>query len=276
MGLAYLDAWSPKLRRYTGVGTSRKDGQFRVFCSEAPDQGAVEIEVAKADNFELPAKRLGPFRWGTTDIRIVLRRALTFPLQVVDSESGKPITHYYLRCHAASAPGGTPRGVRLGGTHAEGRVVVDQVARGKNILVVIPGDQRYPTSDVIEFTATDRDPGPARVALTRMSPLKVVVRDAERNLVANCSVELIRPGTMPVPPQGLVNRRGQEECSSSDPGVRFAEQLSVAKTDALGQCVVYGPKGATDLILRVGSGPTARVHEGVSTGPDHLRIEVER
>ena len=96
MGLAYLDAWSPKLRRYTGVGTSRKDGQFRVFCSEAPDQGAVEIEVAKADNFELPAKRLGPFRWGTTDIRIVLRRALTFPLQVVDSESGKPITHYYL------------------------------------------------------------------------------------------------------------------------------------------------------------------------------------
>ena len=69
---------------------------------------------------------------------------------------------------------------------------MDRVVRGWNTLIVIPDD---PSLGIVEtvFEVKDGDPGPKRVELSRLTPMKVHVRDKHGNPVPSAQVQVIDP-----------------------------------------------------------------------------------
>ena len=270
---AYVKARQTRSGRMASAYT-RRDGTWRIFRTAAVDQKAVAIVVSNIRGCEIPPSTT-PVAWGTTGVKIIARRALSFPLRVVEAGSDRPITKYSVVCHPSGATSSRQIDPRLGGEHKDGKVVVDSVPRGKNILLVIPNDQRYRVSETRIFTATAQHPGPAKIEVQRLTPLKVVVRDSRGEPVKRTQVELIVEGNGLFHPTSVAPR-GHQRTWSTDPNFKAAELLFSTKTDDLGQCIVYGLPGNEEMVLRVGGqGEASTVHRGVQVGPKHLRFDVK-
>ncbi|HLQ37159.1 MAG TPA: hypothetical protein VK348_05135, partial [Planctomycetota bacterium] len=200
--------------------------------------------------------------WGSKDVRIVLARALSFELCVVERGTGAAVTQYEVRCHRVKSGSSGDRRGRLPGEHPEGRVTVDHVRRGRNVLRVFPTDKALLPSAGFEFEATDAGVPPIRVEIDRMQPAVVRATTSTSAPVAGSKVEVIAKGSRP-PRVGEVldPRLGMDMGGSSDPKFRYPELRSSGVTDSNGRAAVFVPADDNGLIVRItgAAHPTALV-----------------
>lgn len=156
--------WEPSLH-------TAADGSFRLL---RPDRypPAVELHVRHAPAFVPVPPRL--VSWGTTHLRIVLSRAGTVPIEVVD-DAGAAVEQFGVVLERGGMAG-EPRGTVLQrGTHAGGRLVVERAVPGQTSLRVVPVDPALTPSDVIPIANAET----LRVVLARRLP---------------CTIEVVRGG----------------------------------------------------------------------------------
>jgi len=237
-----------------------KDGRFVLYAIDREPQ-PVQLEIDDPGPCELQDLRK-VYEWGTRDIRIVLRRAVSVGVTVVEKRTGKPVENYAVSCWSNRSRSSLQRDMRLGGRHAGGKVTVDKVWRGKSQLQVFPSDPALLPSETIEFEATDAGAPPMRVEVERMQAVRVRVLRSDRSPVPGTTVEVIRPGTRRLDPRrGVSDIRRGRTWWSSDPKFRPPLLLSAGTTDDDGYADVHAPASDGALIVR-------------ARGPHHLpRIE---
>jgi hypothetical protein len=200
--------------------------------------------------------------WGSRDVRIELVRALELELTVVEKGSGRPVESYSVRCHATRLGSPPPAEARLAGHHEKGRLTVDRILRGENVLVVLPEDPALERGEPVRFQAAAGQMAPLRVELVRLTDVPIVVARKDGTRVAGTRLELVRDaptGPRAVPPLG-----------PRDP-------LSRAKTDAEGRATLKAPEGDPTLTVRV-LGPghlPAAVRLAVPFPEEPQRVEVD-
>jgi hypothetical protein len=240
----------------TASGRTQEDGIFTIHAVD-DDLRPVRLIVTDPGPCEKPTEPGPEYPWGTDDIRIELRRALSFELTVVERMTGTPVEDYAVVCHLVDSQGSLERNARLGGHHPQGQVTVDRVRRGSNLLEVKPRDAAFAASDPIEFEA-DRAPlPPIRVELDRLEPRAVLVSFSDGAPAAGSLVELIRKGSEALDERSIVvdPRRGGMAFGST-PGFRAHEVLADATTDENGSARIPVKPGSTPLGVRV----TGRSH----------------
>lgn len=254
---------------------TRDDGRFRIF---ARDDAPETVQLASLDPG--PCEPLDDdryFAWGTTDIRLVMKRALALELTVVESGSGVPVEDFAVKCHPPHARSSRETDVRLGGHHPDGKLIVDKIRRGSNVLRVIPKDLDLPLSDAVSFEASDHLVAPMRVELRRMTPLDVRVIATAGEPIVGSRLELVQRRSERLDLSALVDDpRSNEMISSSSPVPLL---LSSATTDADGRAVLHGPAGASGLAIRAlgpGHVPVLRDRITLPNPGSSVVIEVER
>ncbi|MFO0981531.1 MAG: carboxypeptidase-like regulatory domain-containing protein [Planctomycetota bacterium] len=267
----YLKTKSERSGKMEGSWT-RSDGTFKIFArDDAPE--SVQLECHDAGPCQpLTDERF--FTWGTTDICIVMKRALVFELTVVEAGTGTPVEDYAVKCHAADASWSNEEQARLGGHHADGKVTVDKVVRGRNVLRIIPQDQALAISDAIEFEAVDGLAAPMRIELSRMVPLVVRLITAADEPIGGSRVELVRGCGEPVTLDDRVeDLRSDAMIISSRP---LPLMISKGTTDEAGLVTLYGPAGIADLVIRaLGPGHLPVLREPILLPGEESPLEIE-
>ena len=234
------------------AGTRDDDGTFVL---RALDVGSppISIEVSDPGPCE-PGEATGTVAWGTKDVRIVLERALSVELLVVEKETGDPVETYAVVCHATRSCEGRPCGPRLGGQHPGGRVVVDKVWRGENVLVVQPNDPALAPSAQLAFIAADGGTRPLRVELERKAGFPVLVTGRGGAAVAGAKVELFEGIETPAGPVPL--------------------PIFEATTDTHGRAILHALRDAKLAEVRVrGPGHAPRVVKLGAEVPRRIELE---
>lgn len=261
--------------RLSGSGAGRmaesgKDGRFKLYrAGKSPDR--LRLQIWDPGPCE-PKSLKGKYGWGQRDIKLVLRRALTIPVQVVEAATGKPVEGFAVRAHRRShAISSVEHELRHSGRHAQGIARIDRIPRGRAIIQIVPKNRQLLPAR-IELEAKP-EMKPVRIELQRLVPMKILVVDPKGKPVAGVQVRVIEPGNYPNirGERPLNDPRVQLRAYSSNPDLRFDEQIFIARTDGGGQCIVYGIDGRDDLVLYVGPTPQERDRiEGVAFGRKHL------
>lgn len=227
-------------------GFSRDDGSFRIYrIDDCPEEFTIEIMSPG------PCERRGPTEavtWGTHDMRIEMRRALTADLNV-RLESGEPLERYSVRCYPLSVRSSEDMNLRHAGEHEHGRLTIDRVPRGPCRLVVVPEDPTLHTATV-DFTC-DEKMQPLEVRVVRLTPLMVQVLDADGAPLAGVTVKVVEPGTIDRPHGPNNPRMDTMQAFSTDPASRHDSVVHTARTDEGGQCIARGLEDRRDLRLVV-------------------------
>lgn len=256
-------------------GRSRKDGTFTIAAVDAePKPVRLEIDDPGPCEPSWHDERLWP--WGSKDVRIELKRAMSFELTVVERQTGVPVTQYAVSCYSDKVRSSLQQNLRLSGEHEGGRVTVDRVWRGKNFLQVTPIGQGLLQSDKIEFEASDPGIAPMRVELDRLQAVTVRVTDASGAPQIGSKVEVVQKGTGPFDAAAWVqDARGGTSGFSPDPKNRSHELLSWAAAGADGRAEVFVPPAASGLAVRVtGQHPPAIVDPAVFVAGKDLEVVV--
>ena len=228
-------------QRRSGRLASARTGRDGTFEMHAVDDALtpVRIEVYDSGPCEPPVEAGPEHEWGTNDVHIVLRRALSFELTVVEREGGAPVEEYAVVCHALRSTSSLQSSPRLGDPHPDGRVTVDQVWHGPNRLEVLPRDPELAPSEPIEFDAISAPLPPIRVELERQRQVSVQVVTRDGDPVQGTTVDLYRESGSPWP-----------------------ERLESADTDERGEARLVEPPDRAGLSLFL-------------TGERHLPLEVK-
>lgn len=250
---------------------SRKDGTFEIFAVDATTAPA-QLRISDPGPCEPDRKPAEPVAWGTRDLRIELRRALSFELTVVERGTGKPVEAYAVSCYHEDVRSSLQRDLRLGGTHPHGVTVVDRVWRGRNVLIVRPQDPALLANPPLVFEAGDAGVPPIRIELERLLEVTVLAVDASGAPVVDSTVDVIVKGSVPFQGDLMVSdpRRGTV-VSGGGPGFRPHELCSTGTTGSDGRTQVAIPPGAPELMLRV----TGKEHPKVLVHPAVLQPGVE-
>lgn len=232
-------------------GRSRQDGTFTIAAVDA-DPTPVRLAILDPGPCEPSWHDERMWEWGTKDVRIQVRRALSFELTVVERGTGAPVTAYAISCYSDEARSSRQMDLRLSGEHEGGRVLVDRVWRGRNFLQVTPIDKRLLQSDKLEFEVGDAGIAAMRVELDRLQPASVRVTDAGGAPQIGSKVEIVRKGSDAFDVAAWAqDSRGGSSGFSTDPKHRFHELLSAGSTDAEGRAELFVPPGASGLAVRV-------------------------
>jgi RNA polymerase sigma-70 factor (ECF subfamily) len=256
--------------------TSLADGTFLLRAVE-PEPKAVKLQVDDSGPCEPSWRDDRVHEWGETDVRIVLQRALSFELTVVERGTGVPITEYGVSCFGEKGAGSSQYyDLRLAGRHQDGRVVVDRVWRGANFLTVRPVDATIAPSGTIEFQASEAGVPPMRVELDRMQPATVRVLTAAGAPVIGSRVEVIALGTGELHvDDGIRDPETQSNVTSSDPRYRVPELRSSGRTGPDGRAQVLVPPPRRPLAVRVTGGhPRVLLSPATITAGEELLVTV--
>lgn len=233
---------------------SRKDGTFVLHAvDDEPKPVRLVIDDPGPCEPWWSDERL--WEWGSKDVTVVLKQALSFELTVVERQTGAPVTQYAVCCYHEKANSSLQRDLRLGGEHEGGRVTVDRVWRGKNFLQVIPIDKALQPSAMLEFEASDAGVAPLRVELDRLQRVAVRAVTVGKEPAVGSKVEVVVKGTMPFD----ASAPAQESRSGNSgyghfPGFRQHELVGSAVTGADGRAELLVTPGARGLVVRV-TGP---------------------
>ncbi|MCK6445589.1 MAG: carboxypeptidase-like regulatory domain-containing protein [Planctomycetes bacterium] len=228
-----------------------RDGRFTIHAVD-DEPVPVRFEVDLAEGFEPLAEPTQEYAWGTTDVRIELRRARSFELVVVERGSGAPVEDYSVTCEHVRQNGWSSRDrLTIGGRHPGGRMTVTGVARGKNRLVVQPKDALLAASEPQLLEIGDEALPEVRVELARLELCDVRVVDATKHPVAGSKVELVRLGGDTFDADSwLIDTRPGRGSFSGDLG-DMHQILADAESDERGLARLPFPGAATKLGLRV-------------------------
>jgi hypothetical protein len=250
-----------------------RDGSFFLARKGTPEEEVhLTVETTEGEHEKLVTPEA--HRWGAKDVRLVLLRRLAGEIVVVERATGAPIEDYAVRCFPAprdpNAPvQGSDAWARAAGHHPEGRVRLERIARGGNVLIVEPAGD-YDRTRVVAFDSAQLAAGPLRVELSRTVASTVRVRRRGGAPVAGAEVELMRPAQCV--PSDLVPRSllGVDQ-DPADPGLKIL--VAAGKTDASGTCVLRAPPDV-EVRLRVrGPGHPPWIAEGIALA-DGKEIEI--
>ncbi|MBI5433484.1 MAG: carboxypeptidase regulatory-like domain-containing protein [Planctomycetes bacterium] len=172
-----------------------RDGRFTIHAVDDALEPA-RLEIDHAEGFEPSAEPTPAYAWGTTDVRIELRRARSFELVVVERASGTPVEEYTVTCERVRQNGWSSSDkLTFGGKHPDGRMTVEGVARGTNRLAVQPKDPLLAASKPQLLEIGDEAIAAVRVELTRLELRGVRVVDAAKRPIAGSKVELVLLGS---------------------------------------------------------------------------------
>ncbi|MCA8970635.1 MAG: carboxypeptidase regulatory-like domain-containing protein [Planctomycetes bacterium] len=256
-----------------GFQSAKRDGRF-TFHRGPSDRDEPLTIYATADGYEdaSPGERIP---WGTTDLRIEMKRGLDVEV-CVKSTSGEPIENYGLRVFPKP---GTRRSwsssqseVCYRGTHEDGLTIVTGLVRGSHYLIVEPQGKSWCRSSLHEFEVTDSGAARQYVELHAAVSRVVRVRRANGDPVAGTTVQLIESiGGNPVDAATvLATPMALGQNTSPDQGLRVDE----GKTDAVGEVTVQGPS-ATAMSLRViGDRHAPLCRDGIVLGSGDGPIEI--
>ena len=262
-GVVFDDRGQPVPRVYVqarpGAGNrmtsawSRKDGSFTIYKRDgSPDEVRLEID----DPGPCEAVPIdGTFAWETHGLRIELPRALSFELTVVEAGTGKPIEDFAVKCHPAGKAGHSRfTDLRLGTEpHRDGKVIVDKVWRGANVLAVVPRDPALLPSGEIPFDAVPDQLAPRRVEIVRMQAIGLQLVDTDGKAMASRKVWIVddTSGGRHDLRNGLfTDPRGSRRVMSSDPTAIPLAQ-SAGATDGEGKVRLFHgpPRGKLALVV---------------------------
>jgi hypothetical protein len=166
------------------------------------------------------------------------------------------------------------QGVRLGGKHPEGKVTVDRLWRGANLLTVIPKDETFEHQGPITIDVGDGDPAAVRVELMRRIDLVVRVLRHDGQPSVGSRVELLDPNGHTVEPMSYVADPKRVFSSGRLPWVLH---LASAEADRLGFATLRMPPDAETLAVRVtgkGHAPVVHAELNVAKVPPMLELIV--
>ncbi len=233
-----------------GSTWTREDSTFLLYGSGDP----VIFKCERPELYE-PLEDDRAFEWGTTDIVLTMRRALSFELTVVDADTRQPIEDYAVQCFAKRARWSSNREPRHGGHHPGGKVTVDGVWRGECVLRVVPKDAKYWFSDVIEFEAADPGIDPMTVELAPLLPVVVRVETPSGTPVVGTLVELIDSPSESISGREYIRKRTQNIDAFFDrQGQGGVMVMSEGHTDAEGR-VTLARRPQVDLFAVRALGP---------------------
>lgn len=263
-GVVFDDRGQPVPRVYVqarpGAGNwmtsawSRKDGSFTIYKRDgSPDE--VKLEIDDPGPCEAVAIE-GTFAWDTHGLRIELPRALSFELTVVEAGTGKPVEDFAVQCHPTARSGHSRfTDLRLGNEpHRDGKVVVDKVWRGSNVLTVVPRDPTLLPSDPTTFDAVPGQLAPRRVEIVRMQPIELQLVDADGKALPSRQawiVDDISEGRHDLKNGLFTDPRGSRRVMTSDPTPLPLAQ-SAGTTDADGKVRLFHapPRGKLALVVQ--------------------------
>ena len=247
-----------------------EDGSFRIHATnDAREAFPLSVEGIGIE----PLRSEERFEWGQEGIVLTVWPALALELTVIEAGSGAPVNDYAVKCHAVDARSSTEKELRLGGERADGRLTVDGIARGENLLTVVPKDPALRIAGPLSFTATDAGVEPMTVEVERMQPLRVRV---------------VRPGGAPVegarvqavdtpledPRQMVVDERDARTSFFGSSNTRWPNAVASAETAADGIAALHWPATLEEGSLRVEDAGRVSIHEAVRPLQQAQPIEV--
>lgn len=240
-----------RIERHTSGRTegdwTDEQGHFQIYRqrdSEEPVKLSVEDGMLESTEFE------DAYAWGSTGIRLQVRRLPTIEIIVREKGGGAPVEDFALRCHGTGANSSQQTGLRLGGLHAGGRLTVDGVAYGENVLVVIPKDPALLPNTKLVFTAPREEQEPLVVELERLIPLRLRLLSRQGNPLAGSSAALLDQAVPEVLSMRSLDPRGTSSVSfygSKPPPIQWSR--GAAGED--GEVELHLPAGAPLAFLVV-------------------------
>ena len=142
--------------------------------------------------------------------------------------------------------------------------------------MIIPQDQKLRITEYMKFKSTEQSPGPGKIEIERLVPMKISVVDGNGDPVEGVKLEVIDPGTQEVTVDLSVldDRRSSARIWSSAPNWRAATMVFLDKTDAGGSCIVYGIKDHEGLLIRYSKGKNRHLEERVKFGGEKLSLKL--
>lgn len=243
----------------TAEGRTDANGTFRI-QRQSESGGRVSLATNDLPGFEPWHDPEAIYPWGTRGIRIELRRTKTMEIRVVVATTGVPVEEFGVCCFPDPAGAALRRSswydLRLKGRHEDGRLRVDGIVRGRNVLLVVPTDPTLLPGPITRFEVGDAQPQALRVELHRAVPYNFVVTTIEETAVVGTQVELLEsvgrePLRLGAPIHSPVEAARYLE--NAVEGRRWAE----GTTNDAGRVTLMGPPGPTPMYVKV-------------SGADHL------
>ncbi|MEO0651063.1 MAG: carboxypeptidase-like regulatory domain-containing protein, partial [Planctomycetota bacterium] len=234
--------------RLIAEGRSDSGGGF-VLSSPAPPEPPVHLEVFDAPGFD-PLRDPRAFAFGERGVVVLLERAETLYVQVVDAEDGAPVETFGWGWFQPDSRGARPSLQRAApARHPDGEANVGRVPRGATTLLVLPDDGLHAPSAPVAFEWTPST-GTVEVAVERVRPVQVHVFGPDGQPVVGTSVELLDDnGTHP--PSITSFALDALDFASVDAGSGHAWLHARGTTDASGAVVLPVPASARRVAVRV-------------------------
>jgi hypothetical protein len=263
-------------RRPVGNGYSDARGAFRTTRSESDTSEqpvTLTVDAPGFERLETPIEH----RFGTKDVRLVLRRGLGLDVVVVRASDGTPVEDFGVRLipgpELAGATRINPRTFRGGQHHANGIARIRGVARGRYSVWIEPVDTNaLCTARFVEAMVADGAPSVVEVRLAAPSTRTVVVERADGTPAVGSTVELLLgDGTKPVTLQTVALPAARWLGSTGIPCL----QIASATTDTNGACELRDAPSTTFAVRVTGPAHRAVLVENVRLDdPTPLRIVV--
>jgi hypothetical protein len=233
-----VSAWLDMVK----VGQTRTgtDGSFHLFRNHGA-KGAPRLRTPGRPQAHGADATETTHDWGSERVRLVLQRAGTLDLEVVEAESGRPVERFSV--YGAGS---------IGGHHPGGRVRIEGLMPGKHALAVYPGSPALAHSAPIEVELGE-ERRTIRVALEESRRIEVEVVSAAGTPVGGSAVELIE-----VFSGACTESSGVDQYTHIHEGsFRGALLVGRGTTDARGTLALHAPAapGGFASLLSWSSGP---------------------
>ncbi len=164
--------------RYGGTSAawSNSDGSFTLPASaEIANESKIAIKVS--DHWPVGVQSFTTeaiYSWGEEGLVIQLQPTLHLDIQVVDDATGAPIENYAIVCKQEEYRRQyNSRDLRHDGFHADGKLRIDNLSPGTNVLKVLPTEEVYVNHEYVEVQPTHESLEPLVVRLVRMIPVPI-------------------------------------------------------------------------------------------------------
>ena len=166
---------------------SRSDGTCTLYAWNLAAVDEVEVAMVERGDWA----QIGPnvlCRWGGEPVRIRVQARTAIEILALHEGTLQPVEDYAVSCRPDSdiEP-------RESGHHPGGRLLLNRVAPGRNLLVIVPGETSLLVSPAREVNIQEDVRDCVQVIVPSSRQLRVHVADPRDNPVRNATVELIDP-----------------------------------------------------------------------------------
>ena len=250
-GWVFDDAGAPVVRakvevrqrrgNYIESSYSKEDGSFMIYQRNR-DGAPVNLFVVgdEIQEREFP----GLIEWGTRGVKLVVERSRSFPIRVIERESGAAVEDFAIR-RSENANGQPSSGYQLQAPHLGGLAEVGGLRNGLNYVIVIPTDPALVPSVWIKLDTNAAAEEPLTIALDRLHALEVVVRLRDGTPVAGSNLRVFdRP--LAHDSAWVDARSTSREVFGTGP---YSQLLAAAVSDASGHGRLFAPEGSEELFV---------------------------